>query len=75
MTNEDNNLIMRALFHNITYDDGCDRFMIDEWEKRQVPVKVEESNSKEIAPSAGALGDLHFNLDLENISFFAAEGE
>ena len=66
---------MRALFHNINYDDGCDRFMIDEWEKEQVPVKVEESNSKEIAPPAGAVGGIHFSLDLENVSFFAAEGE
>ena len=72
MTNEDYNPIMRALFHNINYDDGCDRFMIDEWEKQQVPVKVIESNSKEIAPPACGI---HFSLDLENISFFAAEGE
>ena len=64
MTNEDYNLIMRALFHNINYDDGCDRFMIDEWEKQQVPVKVEDSNSKEIVPPAGAAGDINFNLDL-----------
>ena len=58
------NLIMRALFHNINYDDGCDMFMIDEWEKQQVPVKVEDSNSKEIVPPAGAAGDINFNLDL-----------
>ena len=58
------NLIMRALFHNINYDDGCDVFMIDEWEKQQVPVKVEDSNSKEIVPPAGAAGDINFNLDL-----------
>ena len=69
------NLIMRALFHNINYDDGCDMFMIDEWEKQQVPVKMEERNSKEIAPPAGAVGGIHFSLDLENVSFFAAEGE
>ena len=69
------NLIMRALFHNINYDDGCDMFMIDEWEKQQVPVKMEERNSKEIAPPAGAACGIHFSLDLENISFFAAEGE
>ena len=75
MTNEDYNLIMRALFHNINYDDGCDRFMIDEREKQQVPVNVIESNSKEIAPPAGAACGIHFSLDLENISFFAAEGE
>ena len=49
--------------------------MIDEWEKEQVPVKVEESNSKEIVPPAGTAGDINFNLDLENVSFFAAEGE
>ena len=58
------NLIMRALFHNINYDDGCDMFMIDEWEKQQVPVKVEDSNSKEIVPPAGAAGDINFSLDL-----------
>ena len=61
------NLIMRALFHNINYDDGCDRFMIDEWEKQQVPVKVEESNSKEIVPpagTAGTAGGIYFSLDL-----------
>jgi len=39
MTNEDYNFIMRVLFHNITFDDGCDRFMIDEYEKRLIPVK------------------------------------
>ena len=64
MTNEGYNLIMRALFHNINYDDGCDMFMIDEWEKQQVPVKVEDSNSKEIVPPAGAAGDINFSLDL-----------
>lgn len=64
MTNEGYNLIMRALFHNINYDDGCDRFMIDEWEKQQVPVKVEESNSKEIVPPAGTAGGIYFSLDL-----------
>ena len=39
-------------------------FMIDEWEKQQVPVKVEDSNSKEIVPPAGAAGDINFSLDL-----------
>jgi vacuolar protein sorting-associated protein 13A/C len=37
MTNEDYNFIMRVLFHNITFDDGCDRFMIDEFEKKRMP--------------------------------------
>lgn len=31
MTNADYCLVMRCLFHNITYDDGCDRFMIHEY--------------------------------------------
>ena len=28
MTNDDYNLIMKILFHNIIYDDCCDRFLI-----------------------------------------------
>ena len=28
MTNSDYNLVMKCLFHNISYDDGCDQFMI-----------------------------------------------
>ena len=35
MTNEDYNLIMKILFHNITYDDCCDRFMIHDFGKKQ----------------------------------------
>lgn len=31
MSNSDYNLIMKCLFHNITFDDGCDRFMIHDW--------------------------------------------
>jgi vacuolar protein sorting-associated protein 13A/C len=33
MSNSDYNLVMKCLFHNITYDDGCDRFMIHDWER------------------------------------------
>lgn len=35
MSNTDYNLIMRCLSHNISYDDGCDRFLIHDWERNQ----------------------------------------
>ena len=31
MSNADYNLCMSCLFKNITYDDGCDRFLIHDW--------------------------------------------
>lgn len=33
MTNKDYNLVMKCLFHNITYDDGCDRFQIHDFQQ------------------------------------------
>ena len=35
LTNFDYNLIMKILFHNITFDDGCDRFYIHNFEINQ----------------------------------------
>lgn len=32
LTNKDYCLLMRCLFHNVTYDDGCDYFMIHDFE-------------------------------------------
>lgn len=31
MSNADYNLVMRSLFHNISYDDGCDQFLVHEF--------------------------------------------
>lgn len=33
MSNTDFNLLMRCLFHNVTFDDGCDRFHVYDWER------------------------------------------
>lgn len=32
MSNADYNLIMASLSKNISYDDGCDRFLVHDWE-------------------------------------------
>ena len=31
LNNSNFNLLMKCLFHNITYDDGCDMFMIHDY--------------------------------------------
>lgn len=31
MSNWDYNLVMKCIFHNVTYDDGCDRFLVHNW--------------------------------------------
>lgn len=34
MSNSDYNKIMKCLFHNISYNDGCDKYMVHDFEEK-----------------------------------------
>ncbi|KAL4498677.1 hypothetical protein ABPG73_003474, partial [Tetrahymena malaccensis] len=86
MSNADYNLVMMCLFHNISYDDGCDRFLIHDWARNQEAQVVIEKKKKEEAErkkreniSEEAYdkekGGIYFQLDMESFSIFTLDKE
>ncbi|KAL4462680.1 hypothetical protein ABPG74_000510 [Tetrahymena malaccensis] len=84
ISNENYNLIMKCVMHNIAYDDGCDRFLVNDWERNQKPQTVlenmikkeEENRNKKIMNLAYKYLDkdgVFVQVDLENLSIFALD--
>ncbi|KAL4505260.1 hypothetical protein ABPG72_016327 [Tetrahymena utriculariae] len=84
ISNENYNLIMKCVMHNIAYDDGCDRFLVNDWERNQKPQtmlekmikKEEESRLKRSMNLAYQYLDkdgVFVQVDLENLSVFALD--
>ncbi|EAR98864.2 PH domain protein (macronuclear) [Tetrahymena thermophila SB210] len=86
ISNENYNLIMKCVMHNIAYDDGCDRFLVNDWERNQKPQAVlekmikkqEDSKLKRTMNLAYQYFDkdgVFVQVDLENLSVFALDQE
>ncbi|KAL4496109.1 hypothetical protein ABPG72_015531 [Tetrahymena utriculariae] len=86
MSNADYNLVMMCLFHNISYDDGCDRFLIHDWARNQEAQVVIEKKKKEEAERKKReniseegydkeKGGIYFQLDMESFSIFTLDKE
>ncbi|EGR30928.1 PH domain protein [Ichthyophthirius multifiliis] len=84
MSNSDYNLVMKCLFHNITYDDNCDKFMIHDWERNQEAQVIIQKKQKEEEKRLQQLnvknqdyykekGGIFFQLDVESFSIFALD--
>lgn len=84
MSNADYNLVMKCLFHNISYDDGCDKFLIHDWARNQEAQVVIEKKKKEEADRKKRenvgdeaydkeKGGIYFQLDMESFSIFALD--